>query len=155
MQVGFVFASQALANALSRLPSGLMCDKVPDRSLLVSGGLAVFSVALASFGLCHSIVPLVAIASVLGISMGVAYTVICALIVDAVPREMRGLAVGCYNTCIYSGMLLGSVAMGAVIRGEGFRIAFFVNGLACSLVLFLFRALYPRRCEVAEAVKLC
>lgn len=143
--VGFVFATQALANALSRIPSGRLSDRVADRSVLVTGGLAVFAMALASFGLCRSVVSLMATAAVMGISMGVAFTVICALIVDVVPLEMRGLAMGCYNTCVYAGMMLSSIGMGPIITGEGFRVGFFLNGAAGVIVVFLFRFLYRRQ----------
>jgi MFS transporter, DHA1 family, multidrug resistance protein len=143
--IGFVFATQALANALSRLPSGRLCDRVADRSLLVTGGLAVFAMALAAFGLCRSVASLMAVAAVMGTSMGVAFTVVCALIPDAVPRELRGLAMGCYNTCVYAGMMLSSVGMGTVISGEGFRVGFFLSGAAVVIAMLLFRLLYLRQ----------
>ena len=142
--VGFVFAAQTVANALSRLPSGKLCDKIADRSVLVSSGLAVFALALACFGLCHSVVSLMATAAVMGISLGITFTVICALIVDIVPMELRGLAMGCYNTSVYAGMMLSSVGMGPVIREEGFRVGFFLIGAVGVAVLFLFRFLYCR-----------
>ena len=143
--VGFVFATQAFANALSRLPSGRLCDRVPDRSLLVTCGLAFFAVALCAFGLCRSLASLMAVAAVMGMSMGVAFTVVCALIADAVPRELRGLAMGCYNTSIYAGMMLSSVGMGTVIRGEGFSAGFFLSGVVVVLAMFVFRFLYRRQ----------
>lgn len=143
--VGFVFATQALANALSRLPAGRLYDRVEDRTTLVTGGLAVFALALAAFGLCQSVVSLMAAAAVMGVSMGVAFTVICALIADVVPREMRGLAMGCYNTSIYAGMMLCSVGMGMVIKGEGFRAGFFLSGAVAVIVLFIFRFLFRRK----------
>jgi MFS family permease len=140
--VGCVFASQALANALSRLPSGKLCDRVKDRSLLVVGGLGIFAVTMALFGLCTSVVTLMITAVFMGLSMGTAFTVVCALIVDSVPREMRGLAMGSYNTCVYAGMMLCSLCMGAVIAGAGFRVAFFLTGAVVLLVLVLFKCLY-------------
>lgn len=143
--VGFVFATQALANAISRLPAGRLYDRVEDRSLLVTGGLAVFALALAAFGLCRSVVSLMAAAAVMGVSMGVAFTVVCALIADVVPREMRGLAMGCYNTSVYAGMMLCSAGMGMIIRGEGFRAGFFLSGAVGVIGLFLFRFLYRRQ----------
>ena len=145
LHVGVVFAVGALINALSRLPSGRLCDRVEDRSVLVIAGLAVFAMAMGAFGLCHSAFSFVVTAAVMGGGMGVAFTVICALIADAVPREMRGLAVGCYNTCIYAGMMLSSVGMGPVIRAGGFRIAFIVNGVVGMVVLILFSWLYHRQ----------
>ena len=143
--VGFVFATQALANALSRLPSGRLCDRVADRSLLVICGLALFAVALAVFGICSSVVSLMAVAAVMGMSMGVAFTVVCALIADAVPRELRGLAMGCYNTSVYFGMMLSSFGMGAVIKAEGFRTGFFLSGVAVVAAMLAFKFLYRRQ----------
>jgi MFS family permease len=142
--VGFVFATQALANALSRLPAGRLYDRVADRSILVIGGLAMFSLALASFGICHSVTELMVCAAVMGGSMGVAFTVVCALIAEVVPRDMRGLAMGCYNTSVYAGMMLCSVCMGMVIKGEGFPVAFSLSGSVGMIVLFMFKYLYRR-----------
>ena len=142
--VGFVFAAQALANAVSRLPSGKLSDRVADRSVLVTGGLAVFALVLASFGLCRSVLPLMGTAAVMGISMGVAFTAVCALIADVVPREQRGLAMGCYNTSVYAGMMICAAGMGGVIQQQGFRMAFFLNGAVGVATLLLFTTLYRR-----------
>ena len=150
--VGLVFAAQALANALSRLPTGKFCDRVADRSVLVSGGLAGFAIALALFGLCHSVVSLMAAAALMGISMGVAFTIVCAMIADVVPREMRGLAMGCYSTCVYAGMMLCALCMGVVIKSEGFRFGFFLSGTTGVIVLMLFRFLYRRHNRAAECM---
>ena len=76
--------------------------------------------------------------------MGVAFTVVCALIADVVPREMRGLAMGCYNTSVYAGMMLCSVSIGMVIKSEGFRNAFILSGAVGVVALCLFRVLYRR-----------
>ena len=140
--VGLVFAAQALANAMSRLPSGKLCDSVKDRSLLVLGGMAVFAVTMALFGLCTSVTAMVVTAAMMGLSMGTAFTVVCALIVDSVPREMRGLAMGSYNTCVYAGMMFCSLCMGGVISSAGFRAAFFLTGAIVLLVMLLFWFLY-------------
>ncbi len=148
--VGFVFAAQALANALSRLPSGRLSDRLADRRVLVTGGLAVFAVALAAFGLCRTVAQLMAVAALMGVSMGIAFTSVGALIADVVPRELRGLAMGCYNTCVYAGMMLSAAGMGGVIEGAGFRTAFFLNGAAGGTVVLLFSLLYRRPVEAGR-----
>ncbi len=147
-QVGFVFAAQAVANGLSRLPTGKLSDRIADRSVLVSSGLAVFALTLASFGICHSVLSLMATAAVMGISLGIAFTVICTLIVDIVPMDLRGLAMGCYNTSVYAGMMLSSIGMGPVIREKGYRAGFFLIGAVAASTLILFRILYCRRTVV-------
>ena len=145
VQVGSVFTAQALANAASRLPTGKLSDRVSNKEALIGGGLALFSLALAALSVSRSLTMLVCTAVVMGIGMGIAFTVICARIADLVPAEMRGLAVGCYNTCVYTGMMLSSVAMGPVIKQAGFGGAFVLNGGAGMVVLCLFMALHRTR----------
>lgn len=70
--------------------------------------------------------------------------VVCALISDSVPREMRGLSMGCYNTSVYAGMMFCSISIGIIIKSEGFRFAFLVSGAIGIIVLFLFKLLYHR-----------
>ncbi len=140
--VGCVFATQALVNALSRLPAGWLCDRVGDRRILVMLGCFMLAFSIAVFGLCSSGVQLVITAAMMGISMGIAFTVACALIAASVPPKMRGLAMGCYNTSVYAGMMLCSVGMGVVIRENGFRFAFFLCGLVIAGFVVLFRILY-------------
>jgi MFS transporter, DHA1 family, multidrug resistance protein len=144
LQVGTVFATQAFANALSRLPSGKLYDRVADKSILVTGGLTVFAIAIICFEFCNSLASLVVTAAVMGVSMGVAFTVVCALIADVVPRSLRGLAMGSYNTSVYAGMMLSSVGMGQVIKGYGFRTGFLLSGVTVAVVMVLFRFLYRR-----------
>lgn len=141
-QVGIVFASQALANALLRIPFGRLSDRV-ERGLMSACGLFLFAVALAAIGLLRDVASLSACAALLGLGMGVGFTALGALVADVVSRELRGLAMGLYNSCIYLGMMLSSAVMGGVIRGIGFRSAFMLaGGLTCTLTAlfyFLFR----------------
>jgi len=142
LQVGAVFAVQSLANALSRLPAGKLFDRVQNQSRLVTFGLAVFALALAGFAFSNTLWSLMAVAGLMGISMGVAFTVISALIAEVVPRPQRGLAMGCYNTSVYAGVMLNSLLMGLVIKWRGFQVGFLLTGAAVLLVMLLFHFLY-------------
>lgn len=148
-QVGLVFGAQALANALSRLPSGRYSDRVADRSILVKFGLLFFAVAVAGFAVCRGVAPLMVSAGFMGVSMGVAFTAIGALIADSVPREQRGLAMGCYNTCVYFGMMLSATVMGGVVKHAGYPVAFFATGAVGAVVLVFFCILFKRDRAVA------
>jgi len=150
-EVGLVFASQSLANAASRLPAGRLSDRVADKSLLVSAGLAVFAVALAGFAACGSVVPLVATAALMGLSMGTAFTVVGALIADAVPRERRGVAMGCYNTSVYAGMMVSSLGVGSLIRVAGYAAGYLASGAAVGVVAVVARLLYRAADEAGKA----
>ncbi len=136
-QIGMVFFTQGLCNALSRIPLGHLSDKVADRGRLVVLGLIGFAVAMGGFGVSRSIAHFILFAAALGTSMGLAFTSIGALIAETVPPESRGLAMGGYNAVIYFGMMLSSGLMGYVIQRAGFKTGFFLTA-AVVLVLIVF-----------------
>nr|WP_320011122.1 MFS transporter [uncultured Desulfobulbus sp.] len=142
MAVGIVCAVQALTNAIARIPAGWLCDHITDRRLLVSGGLFFFGLSNAAFAWCNSLATVLCAAAAMGLSMGVAFTVICALIADSVPGQIRGVAMGCYNTSVYLGMLLCALGMGKVIHNYGFHRGFVVTGGIIIVALLLFTVLY-------------
>ena len=126
-QIGLVFAAQGISNALSRIPFGHLSDKVANRGTLVVIGLIGFSASMAGFAISKHTIHFVIFAVAFGISMGLAFTSIGALIAEVVPVESRGLAMGGYNTCIYLGMLTSAVSMGAIIQKIGFENGFFLT----------------------------
>ncbi len=137
--IGIIFATQAVCNALSRIPFGQLSDKVARRSNLVIVGLLCFALCMFGFGLAHSLVTFMVFAAGLGISMGVAFTAVGALISEVVPADARGLAMGGYNSCIYFGMMLSSLVMGIIIERIGFKNSFFaVAGVNLSAILFFY-----------------
>ena len=142
--IGMVFAAQALANALSRIPFGRLGDRLGDRGVLVVTGLSGFSLSLAILGRSGSLGMLLCGAVVFGVTLGIAFTALVALTAEAAPREQRGLAMGLYNSCLYLGMMLSSALMGVVIRFLGYAAAFYICGGISLLVALLFHALYRR-----------
>jgi len=128
-QIGLVFAVQGICNAISRIPFGHMSDKVKNRSTLVVIGLIGFAASMAGFGISTRLIHFVSFAVAFGISMGLAFTSIGALIAEVVPVESRGLAMGGYNTCIYFGMMISSASMGPIIRKIGFESGFLITAV--------------------------
>ena len=137
--VGIVFAAQALANVLLRIPFGRLSDRL-DRGLMSVAGLFIFDVALGMTGMFGGVISLSACAVLLGLGMGIGFTALGALVADVVSQEQRGLAMGLYNSCIYLGMMLSSASMGGVIREIGFKDGFILAGaisLTLTLVFFM------------------
>ena len=151
--IGLVCATQALANALARIPAGWLCDHIGERRILVIAGTSVLAMAIAAFGLCSTLLPLVITAAIMGLSMGIGFTVICTLIADAVPPRMRGLAMGCYNTSVYLGMTICALGMGIVIRDRGFAMSSFCTGgiILASVLFFLILYKPQKNMGIAEA----
>lgn len=140
-QIGLVFSAQGMVNALSRLPFGHLSDLAARRTGLVVLGLIGFAAAMAGLALSHSFAHFMLAGGLLGAAMGLAFTSIGALIAEVVPPESRGLAMGGYNTCIYFGMALSSLAMGAVIREIGFPRGFLLTALVILLFVGVFYVL--------------
>ena len=133
-QIGLVFATQGLVNAVSRIPFGHLSDRLRRRSLLVVVGLLGLALSLAGYGLSHRVSQFLIWTVVLGASMGLAFTSIGALTAEAASPELRGLAMGGYNAAIYLGMMLSSAFMGPVIQRLGFAGGFFLTTLINLLV---------------------
>ncbi len=130
IDVGLIFAAQAVVNALSRLPFGRLTDRMARRrGALASLGFVILGVTMGAFALAGGRLSFLLLAMALGVSMGLAFTPLGALISETVPPEARGLAMGGYNTCIYLGMMLSSAFMGSVIQQVGFPATFLLSGL--------------------------
>jgi MFS family permease len=137
-QIGLVFFVQGLVNALSRIPLGYLSDKVADRKILVALGMIGFAAAMAGFGMSRHVAHFLMFAVALGVSMGLAFTSIGALIAETVATESRGIAMGGYNTCIYFGMLTSSTLMGTVIQRIGFEYVYYLTGVANLMLIGVF-----------------
>ncbi len=144
-QIGLIFGAQALFNALSRIPFGRLSDSIGQPSHLVVIGLIGLAMSIAGFGVSTSITLFIACAVGMGVSMGLAFTTIGALISKVVSPDARGLAMGGYNTMIYLGMMLSSLVMGIVIRALGFPISFFMVAGVNLLTTCVFYLMFDSR----------
>jgi len=105
-QIGLVFFAQGLVNGFSRVPLGYLSDKVRDRKILVVIGMIGFAVVMSGFGMSRTMGHFMTFAVAMGVSMGLAFTSVGALIAETVDPESRGVAMGGYNSCIYFGMMV-------------------------------------------------
>ncbi len=128
-QIGLIFTTQAVCNGLSRIPFGRLSDRVASRGKLAMLGFLALGVSMAGFGISQSLAHFILSAVALGVTMGLAFTPLGALIAETVPRDSRGLAMGGYNTCIYLGMMLSSALMGGLIGRIGFKEGFMLTAL--------------------------
>ncbi|MCK9375855.1 MAG: MFS transporter [Syntrophobacterales bacterium] len=133
-QIGLVFAAQGILNALSRLPFGHLSDRVQQRNLLVIWGLLGIAVSLAGYGFSRRPFEFILTAVAMGLSMGLAFTSVAALTVETVAPELRGLAMGGYNSAIYLGMMVSSAGLGPIISRIGFRNSFVLTAVVTALL---------------------
>jgi len=127
-RIGLVFLVQAVANALFRIPFGVISDRAGKRHYQAFVGVALITLSISAFSPARAFSAFVLAGLALGISNAVAFTSIGALIAETVPSRFRGLAMGGYNACIYFGLMSGSLLLGPMIETWGFSAGFWVTG---------------------------
>lgn len=138
-QIGVVFLVHSVTNALSRIPFGTFSDRVGQRKYQALVGIVLVTLSIAGFAPARTYVHFVAAAFASGVSMAIAFTSIGALIAETVEPRLRGLAMGGYNTCIYFGLMSGSIGLGPLIEAVGFARGFLMTSMI-SLPCVLFFA---------------
>lgn len=128
-QIGIVFLVQSVTNAVSRIPFGAFSDRVGQRKYQALVGILLVTASIAGFGPARTYLHFLLAGFGLGMSMAVAFTSIGALIAETVESRFRGLAMGGYNTCLYFGLMAGSIGMGPVIEAIGFSRGFLWTGV--------------------------
>jgi MFS family permease len=152
--IGLIFGTQAIVNGLCRIPFGYLSDRVSHRSNLVLMGLLGYSASNVGIGFSTSLRMFLISASAMGIGMGIAFTAVGALICELVPAESRGFAMGGYNTCIYTGMMLSSFIMGVVSGKFGFRACFLITAgviaFGALAFSFIFKSISVSKRELSQ-----
>lgn len=128
-QIGIIFLVHSVTNALSRIPFGAFSDRVGQRKYQAIVGIVMVTLSIAGFALAKTYGHFIAAAFVSGVSMAIAFTSIGALIAETVESRYRGLAMGGYNTCIYLGLMAGSIGLGSVIETVGFASGFLLTSV--------------------------
>jgi MFS family permease len=137
-QIGVIYFTQSLVNAASRIPFGYVSDMVAQRKHPAIAGLLLIAFSIAGFGPATHFMHFMLAAVCLGAAMGLAFTSIGALIAETVEARLRGLAMGGYNTCIYIGLMTGSIALGPAIEAIGYTNSFFLMGAASLIFVIVF-----------------
>ena len=138
-QIGIVYLVQSAANALARIPFGIISDRMGRRKYQALLGVVLASFSIAGFAPAVTFAHFLLAAFSLGVSLAVAFTSIGALIAETTDPAFRGLAMGGYNSFIYLGMMAGSMGLGHLIETMGFGSGFLLAG-ASNLVFASFFA---------------
>ena len=128
-QIGVVYLVQSVTNALSRIPFGIVSDRVGQRKYQALLGIVLVTLSITGFGPARTYLAFVLASLGLGVSMAIAFTSVGALIAEIAEPRIRGIAMGGYNTCIYFGLMTGSIGLGPLIEGIGFGRGFMLTGL--------------------------
>jgi len=125
------FAAFAATVVLVRLAGGDLPDRLGPVPCAVGAAL-VEAAGLAIVGLAESPGMAIAGAMIMGGAYSTLYPALALIVVEQVPEERRGAALGTFTACFDLGVGLGSPLVGAVAALGGYSAAFFA-GAACAV----------------------
>jgi MFS family permease len=135
---GGYFSAFAVAMILAQVCAGWLSDRIGRRAVAVPGMILAVP-AMISLATASTEVALLLSGVVFGLSWGLARAGIDAAVVDAVPLEARGTAVGFLYTCFDTGVGVGSFGLGVLAQAHGYAAAFYAaaSWAAITLVTYL------------------
>ena len=125
---GAYFSAFAATLMLAQALAGWLSDRIGRRAV-AAPGLAVTALATVWLAMARSDAALLAAGAALGLSWGLVRGGLDAAVVDAVPAESRGTAIGLLYTCFDAGVGVGSFGLGVAAQQYGYATAF---GLAAA-----------------------
>lgn len=132
---------------LASWPAGRLSDKVP-RHYVAAAGYLVFAGVYVTFAAAPSRAAIWMAMASYGLFYSLTYPVLRALVVDHVPAEKRGRALGLFHFVTSVTMLAASLITGALWDRFGARVPFYLSaGLAALAALMLLFASAPRASE--------
>ncbi len=138
-QVGFLFALQAVANGLARIPGGRIVDWAQHRWPIVFVGTIVWSIATIVLGHLHGFVAPAIVMIVATPFMATAFVAIGVVFGNLSAASTRGVTMGVYGTVLFLSLAAGPLLFGPIIQASGYA-AGFTACAAVSIVLTLVMA---------------
>jgi MFS family permease len=130
---GGYFTTFALAMVLVQTSAGWLSDRIGRRAV-ATPGLVTVVLAVAGLALVQTDAAVLAAGAGLGLSWGLVRAGLDTTVVDAVPPENRGTALGFLYTCFDSGIGLGSCGLGVVAAAQGYAAVFYAAAIWAVLV---------------------
>lgn len=122
---GGYFTAFALTMMVCQAAAGWLSDRLGRRAIAAPGLIAA-GLATAGLAPAHSDAALLACGAGLGLSWGLVRAGLDTAVVDAVPAEARGAALGFLYTCFDAGIGIGAFGLGIVAQAQGYAAAFAV-----------------------------
>lgn len=135
-QVGFIIALQLYVAGLLVVPVGIVSDRL-GRSGFFIAGIALSLISQSMYLFSSNLPILIAARVVGGLAGGALYPASSSMVVDAVPAEKRGQALGTLTTCSQLGSMLGPAAGGIILKNYGYTAVFLSSLLVMALALVI------------------
>lgn len=150
---GGYFTAFAVAMMIAQACAGWLSDRIGRRAVAVPGMVLVV-LAMVSLALAAREASLLVAGALFGLSWGLARAGVDTAVVDAVPTEARGTAVGFLYLCFDVGVGVGSFGLGVLAQAFGFSAAFYAAASWATVTLVAYVAGQRRvttRADVPDA----
>ena len=135
---GLFFAIYGVTAAATRIAGGRWYDRVPHRPLVV-GSIAAYGVGLAFMGLAQNVALLAIAAIVTGTAHGAAFPILSSEVINRARVSERGSAMATFTSIFDLALLAGAPAVGFLIEGFDYLVAFIVAGVVLCLGSIVYR----------------
>ncbi|MBU4374570.1 MAG: MFS transporter [Euryarchaeota archaeon] len=129
--------------SLASMPAGILSDKIGRRNVMV-GGFLIFALVYLGFAMANSGYLVWLLFAVYGFYMAMTEGVSKAFVVDLVPQEKRGTAIGLYYTATGLLALLSSIIAGILWDYMGAYAPFLFGSVMAFTAAVLLMALLPK-----------
>ncbi|MDP2766791.1 MAG: MFS transporter [Candidatus Methanoperedens sp.] len=129
--------------SLASMPAGILSDKIGRRNVMV-GGFLIFALVYLGFAVANSGYLVWLLFAVYGFYMAMTEGVSKAFVVDLVPQEKRGTAIGLYYTATGLLALLSSIIAGLLWDYMGAYAPFLFGSAMAFTAAVLLMALLPK-----------
>lgn len=142
--VGMLLTVFSVVFIIIQFPSGILSDRIGRRLPIFTGlGLGIVSLLLLPLPTAF---PLLAAAMMLyGLSYGMLFPSISALVADHSHPDERGIATGIFHALLTAGVAIGAPVMGGVGEVVGVRTGLMLTSVVMVLALGMVVVLFPKR----------
>ena len=129
VEVGLLFSSMQVANAVARVPTGMFLDRSRKIGLAIAVGMVVSSVAIGTIASTTSFYVLAGLMFLTGLARGIVLTTVRTDIAHRTPPGSLGASMGTFSTMSLGGRGLGPVFFGIVVALSSIRTSFLAAGI--------------------------
>lgn len=147
---GLFFAVYGGAAAFTRILGGSRYDRIPHRPLVVLS-ISLYGAGVLVMGVAQSTSMLVVAAAAAGTAHGAAFPILSSQVVNRARTSERGSAVATFTSIFDMALLLGAPAVGLLIDGFNYLVAFSATGITL-IVGALAYAAWDRRLVASTLV---
>lgn len=148
---GFFYTVYSIGAAVSRLIAGPLSDRW-GRTAVAVPAMVISSVGTALLAMVSSTPTFLVLAVVYGFGFGGAFPVFSAMVVDRVPIEELGAAMGVFTAAVDLGWGLGTVIWGFVLEYSSFEVVYLAASVIPALALLTFPLTRWRRGRQREGI---